>query len=295
MPVSTAVLLGTLVLRLSYLSKQYVDAAISAEAKQRLLDVRSREQGYYQNFERDLSFDDERDLARYWSENLDAEFTREHVRYLCNKIRQIESSCHGRLACNIQDAIIHVLLMEALSGKQQFAYLEIGCLYGVNSVMMHQFSKLLFEDVDFLLIDPLDGYYEKGMNDPFTGLPVSEAVLKANLAANFVAEEDYVLMKDYSFSQPVVEKASQKIYDYIFIDGDHSFHGIKKDCEIYIPLLAEGGVVVIDDYDHSAWPDVTQYVDEYLMQLGDLEYIGHAWKTVAFRKKAGQGVNLRNG
>ena len=36
-------------------------------------------------------------------------------------------------------------------------------------------------------------------------------------------------------------------YDLIFIDGDHSYEGVKQDFEIYSPLLAFGGIVAFHD------------------------------------------------
>lgn len=36
-------------------------------------------------------------------------------------------------------------------------------------------------------------------------------------------------------------------YDYIFIDGDHSYAGAKRDLEMAIPLLAKGGILAVDD------------------------------------------------
>ena len=43
------------------------------------------------------------------------------------------------------------------------------------------------------------------------------------------------------------------IYDIIFIDGDHSYKGVKQDTEMYIHLLKNGGFVIY--HDSSACPD----------------------------------------
>lgn len=37
--------------------------------------------------------------------------------------------------------------------------------------------------------------------------------------------------------------------DFLFIDGDHSYEGVKKDFELYSKLLTEHGVIVIHDTD----------------------------------------------
>ncbi len=35
--------------------------------------------------------------------------------------------------------------------------------------------------------------------------------------------------------------------DYLFIDGDHSYEGVKKDFELYSPFVKEGGAIIFHD------------------------------------------------
>ena len=35
--------------------------------------------------------------------------------------------------------------------------------------------------------------------------------------------------------------------DFLFIDGDHTYEGVKKDFEIYSPLVKEGGIIAFHD------------------------------------------------
>lgn len=35
--------------------------------------------------------------------------------------------------------------------------------------------------------------------------------------------------------------------DYLFIDGDHSYDGVKQDFEMYSPLVKEGGIILFHD------------------------------------------------
>lgn len=48
-------------------------------------------------------------------------------------------------------------------------------------------------------------------------------------------------------SSTVLRGLTEK-FDYIYIDGDHSYEGAKADIEAAIPLLAPGGILLIDDY-----------------------------------------------
>jgi predicted O-methyltransferase YrrM len=59
------------------------------------------------------------------------------------------------------------------------------------------------------------------------------------------------LLRVDSHAQSTLEKTKQlfggKPIDFLFIDGDHSFEGVKKDWEMYSPLVRPGGMVVFHD------------------------------------------------
>lgn len=48
----------------------------------------------------------------------------------------------------------------------------------------------------------------------------------------------------------------------LFVDGDHTKEGARRDIEAWAPHLAPGAVIAIDDYGHPDWPGVAQAVDE---------------------------------
>jgi predicted O-methyltransferase YrrM len=56
--------------------------------------------------------------------------------------------------------------------------------------------------------------------------------------------------------------------DLLFVDGDHSYGGCKRDLESWVPHVKEGGTIVIHDYakDENSHPlhhDVKRAVDEW--------------------------------
>lgn len=59
------------------------------------------------------------------------------------------------------------------------------------------------------------------------------------------------LLRVDSHAQSTLEKTKQLLggnpIDFLFIDGDHSFEGVKKDWEMYSPLVRPGGMVVFHD------------------------------------------------
>jgi predicted O-methyltransferase YrrM len=63
--------------------------------------------------------------------------------------------------------------------------------------------------------------------------------------------------------------------DVLFIDGDHSFTGVKNDFTLYSPLVKNGGYIVFDDYnDNQFSPQVKPAVDEIISNLEQYEIIG---------------------
>jgi len=45
----------------------------------------------------------------------------------------------------------------------------------------------------------------------------------------------------------VEERLGEKNLDFLFIDGDHSYQGVKMDFEMYSPLVREGGMIALHD------------------------------------------------
>jgi len=57
-----------------------------------------------------------------------------------------------------------------------------------------------------------------------------------------------------------------QLFDFLFIDGDHSYAGVKKDFELYFPLLRTGGIAALHDIcHHTQLPDCQ--VDKYWAEI----------------------------
>lgn len=74
----------------------------------------------------------------------------------------------------------------------------------------------------------------------------------------------------------------EKSIDLIFIDGDHSIDGTKKDINTWLPFLKDGGIMVFHDFSsnhgvpHAIWWAIKE---SYFSDL-----IGINGSTIAFRK-----------
>jgi hypothetical protein len=65
------------------------------------------------------------------------------------------------------------------------------------------------------------------------------------------------------------------LFDFIFIDADHSFNGVKRDTEIAKNLIRENGVIVWHDYGNES--GVTSYLDS----ICDIDDIIHVEDSMA--------------
>ena len=59
-------------------------------------------------------------------------------------------------------------------------------------------------------------------------------------------------------------------FDFIYVDGDHSYKGAKKDLELSLPLLNEGGKIIVDDL---GYPTVRRAFNEFVKE-NNVEYKG---------------------
>jgi len=53
------------------------------------------------------------------------------------------------------------------------------------------------------------------------------------------------------------------MFDFVFIDGYHTYSQVKKDLDNYSKKIKKGGVIACHDYNHSGYPGVAQAIDEF--------------------------------
>jgi chemotaxis protein histidine kinase CheA len=264
--------------------RTHIFESIASEKAERLKSLSQRDTKWFQSFSRVLTLEDERLFCTEWSEILGVPIKANHVRYLQHRLNQVEDMCLGRLAGSVQDAILRILVASSLK-SDTLQLLEIGTLFGINAIATYDILSLFFEQVKLTLIDPLDGYYGSNKVDIATALPVTRPLLQRNLASLNIPAKNYTIIQDYSNAPTAVKQAGQQSYNFIFVDGDHSYEGIKADFELYSPMLERGGYLVFDDYHRDAWPEVGQFVDEVVLNSLSFECVGTSWNTVVFRSK----------
>ena len=169
----------------------------------------------------------------------------------------------------------------------KYAHLEIGTLFGGSIVSKLKVLQMAERDQCVIAIDPLESYYGQNI-DPVSGLPVDEETVWKNVEMFGLAKDQVQLVTCLS-TDPVVSDA---ISDYciltLFIDGDHSYEGVRADWLSFAPLVRPGGYVMFDDYAERAWPEVTRFVDELIEALpAEWIVLGVLDTTLIMRRKPG--------
>lgn len=163
----------------------------------------------------------------------------------------------------------HILydIAETFTGKVN--YVEIGCYAGGSACLMLQRPNTNVISIDL-------------------GYPISPDIVKGNVDNLNIHNNQYTYIQGNSSSTETYMKLKSccETIDILFIDGDHSYMGVKRDFEMYSQLVNPGGYIIFDDYNDSIHsPEVKYFVDDciqspYIQQsyniIGNLPNIFHA-------------------
>lgn len=173
----------------------------------------------------------------------------------------------GRVASHLFNYILLYFLRKytTVKGNKGNAHIDIGVLYGFSSLIsMKGIAASQGKHGDMYLIDPFDGFYNQEQ-DPFTGLKITKEHVEYNLKTWGFSNTDCELICGYSNDPRTLELIEQLEFTSVYIDGDHSYSGIKQDWENFSPKVSLGGYILIDNYLDEYWPGVTEYVDNELL------------------------------
>ena len=109
-----------------------------------------------------------------------------------------------------------------------------------------------------------DSPWKEGYAPPVAEETAShEAQFRANLAPLLDAGKVELIAQDSCTAAALLRKHKVKA-DAVFIDCDHTYAGVKRDIEAYLPLVKRGGLLFGHDYEAAGFPGLVQAVDELL-------------------------------
>lgn len=147
-------------------------------------------------------------------------------------------------------------LLELYQNHKPKYILEIGTANG-GTLFAH--CRLAPDDATLISIDLPSGKFGGGYPDWKT--PLYKIFAKPN--------QKLYLIRDSSHAANTVEQVRSmlhgKKFDYLFIDGDHTYEGVKKDFELYIQFAAPNALIVFHDIAHH--PDSSCQVDRFWNEI----------------------------
>jgi len=87
-------------------------------------------------------------------------------------------------------------------------------------------------------------------------------------------------------SQDVANQFPDQYFDYVYIDGEHSYEAVKRDLNNYYPKVKVGGHIIGDDY---GWAGIADAVQEFLKAHKDEIY----WYGNPYHGKTGGQFAIR--
>jgi predicted O-methyltransferase YrrM len=140
-------------------------------------------------------------------------------------------------------------LIKELGDTSKMTMVEIGSFIGESTIIFAEHFKQV------IAIDPFQPDYHK--EDPTSKF-------------NFDEVYDEYIRRTSPFpniktlrltSDSAVDILKDELFDFIYIDGIHTYEQVKIDIENYQPLVKSGGVIGGHDYGPH-WPTVNKAVDE---------------------------------
>lgn len=147
--------------------------------------------------------------------------------------------------------------------KSVWSFVEVGCFAGESAVVWHQ----SLPNAMIFCIDPWEsGYDPKDVASSHNMRLVEEAFDKRTV-------DCYRLTKLKGTSKDFQDHPWLLSVDAAYIDGEHTYDGVKADIEFWLPRckLAICG----HDYHHN-WPDVIRVVNEFFGKP-DLVFSDSSW------------------
>jgi cephalosporin hydroxylase len=129
-------------------------------------------------------------------------------------------------------------LLQLLKSVKPRVVLEIGTNRGGNLFLL---TRTAAPDALIVSVDLPGGEFGGGY--PLWRVP---------LYRNFAMQNQHVeLVRGNSHSPETLCRAERKLdgrkVDFLFIDGDHTYEGVKQDYEMFSPLVREGGMIGLHD------------------------------------------------
>ncbi|MGQ9663795.1 MAG: class I SAM-dependent methyltransferase [bacterium] len=128
--------------------------------------------------------------------------------------------------------------LKILSAKKPRVLLEIGT---ANGGTLFLFSRVASDDSIIISIDLPGGAFGGGYHQ--WRIPLYKAFASQTQKIYLIRGDSH----KYATLANVKKITADNKLDFLFIDGDHTYNGVKSDFELYSPLVKSGGIIAFHD------------------------------------------------
>jgi predicted O-methyltransferase YrrM len=136
----------------------------------------------------------------------------------------------------IQEEILS--LLELLARYRPKTLMEIGTARGAT---LYLFSKIASPEAIMITIDLPGGPFSGGY--PAWKIPLYKSFAKGNQRIYLIRADSH----EPETLEYIKKILNNEMLDFLFIDGDHTYKGVKKDFQMYSPLVRNGGLIAFHD------------------------------------------------
>lgn len=135
------------------------------------------------------------------------------------------------------------------------------CEIGVFQGEFSKFIKKNLEPLELHLIDVFEGNGCSGDKDGNNIIWTNLNEEYYNLKNYFLDDNTVTVHKGTSFD--ILNSFSDDYFDVIYVDGDHSYDGVKLDLSLSFLKVKNGGLICGHDYTNDRFPGVVMAVNEF--------------------------------
>ncbi|PIY95961.1 MAG: methyltransferase [Candidatus Kerfeldbacteria bacterium CG_4_10_14_0_8_um_filter_42_10] len=175
-------------------------------------------------------------------------------------------------------------VLEIIKEKSPRVFVEIGTAEGGSLFL---FSQTLPKDALIISLDLPGGKFGGGYSWAWWKIPLFKSFPKKGQKLVLIRKNSHL-----SETQAMIKNLLHgREIDFLFIDGDHTYEGAKKDYNLYAPLVKKGGLVALHDiavHDQSLNCDVDRFWNELKNGLTHQELIenqAQGWAGIGIIQK----------
>jgi predicted O-methyltransferase YrrM len=164
-------------------------------------------------------------------------------------------------------------LYDCARGAPDGEFVELGPYFGASTIIIASVANE--RGLPFTTIDRFTGDFGTHSHDPS-----SPEILRQNLEGAGIDPLPCIIEGD---SANVPDGLG--LISFLFVDTDHNAATLGPELDAWLPLVMEGGVVALHDYNWPGrFPEMIEVIDRRLGESDEWERIGLATHLVAFRR-----------